>query len=85
MQFVFANHALDIDRRELRRGSDAIAVEPQVFDLLVYDAPTKFIQKCLFLHQAPFNEATLFGSQVCSQNLSVPLDVRPASELRRSF
>src|SRR6201992_63224 len=27
---------LDTDRRELRRGSQAIAVEPQVFDLLVY-------------------------------------------------
>jgi hypothetical protein len=36
LQFVFADHTLDIDRRELRRGSDAIAVEPQVFDLLVY-------------------------------------------------
>ena len=30
MQFVFVNHTLDIDRRELRRGSEAIAVEPQV-------------------------------------------------------
>ena len=36
MQFLFANHTLDTDRRELRRGSKAIAVEPQVFDLLVY-------------------------------------------------
>src|SRR5262249_1659054 len=36
MQFHFGNHVLDVDRRELRRGSDAIAVEPQVFDLLVY-------------------------------------------------
>ena len=27
---------LDTDRRELRRGSEPIAVEPQVFDLLVY-------------------------------------------------
>ncbi len=36
MQFSFSNHALDTDRRELRRGSDQIAVEPQVFDLLVY-------------------------------------------------
>jgi DNA-binding winged helix-turn-helix (wHTH) protein len=34
--FLFANHILDIDRRELRRGSEPIAVEPQVFDLLVY-------------------------------------------------
>ena len=36
MQFLFDNHALDTDRRELRRGSERIAVEPQVFDLLVY-------------------------------------------------
>ena len=36
MQFLFADHALDTDRRELRRGSEHIAVEPQVFDLLVY-------------------------------------------------
>jgi TolB-like protein len=36
VQFLFANHALDTDRRELRRGSELIAVEPQVFDLLVY-------------------------------------------------
>jgi DNA-binding winged helix-turn-helix (wHTH) protein len=27
---------LDTERRELRRGSQAIAVEPQVFDLLTY-------------------------------------------------
>jgi TolB-like protein len=36
MQFLFSDHTLDIDRRELRRGSEPIAVEPQVFDLLVY-------------------------------------------------
>ena len=36
MQFVFDNHMLDTDRRELRRGGEPIAVEPQVFDLLVY-------------------------------------------------
>ncbi len=36
MQFLFGDHALDSDRRELRRGSQAVAVEPQVFDLLVY-------------------------------------------------
>jgi TolB-like protein/Tfp pilus assembly protein PilF len=36
VQFRFDEHVLDVDRRELRRGSDAIAVEPQVFDLLVY-------------------------------------------------
>lgn len=36
MQFFFDDHTLDIDRRELRRGPAAIALEPQVFDLLVY-------------------------------------------------
>jgi TolB-like protein len=36
VQFLFANHTLDAGRRELRRGSELIAVEPQVFDLLVY-------------------------------------------------
>jgi DNA-binding winged helix-turn-helix (wHTH) protein len=35
VQFLFAGHTLDTDRRELRRGDDVIAVEPQVFDLLV--------------------------------------------------
>lgn len=36
MRFTFENHTLDVDRRELRRGSELVAVEPQVFDLLLY-------------------------------------------------
>src|SRR5947208_13007633 len=36
VQFLFADHTLDTDRRELRRSGAAIAVEPQVFDLLTY-------------------------------------------------
>ena len=36
MQFVFGDCVLDSDRRELSRGSEAIAVGPQVFDLLVH-------------------------------------------------
>lgn len=36
MQYRFAGHVLDVDRRELRRGSEAITLEPQVFDLLVH-------------------------------------------------
>jgi len=36
LEFVFGDHLLDIDRRELRRGAELIAIEPQVFDLLVY-------------------------------------------------
>jgi DNA-binding winged helix-turn-helix (wHTH) protein len=41
MQFLFFDHVLDIDQRELRRGAEAIAVEPQVFDLLVYLAQNR--------------------------------------------
>ena len=36
VQFVFGDHVLDVARRELKRGGEAIAVEPQVFDLLIY-------------------------------------------------
>ena len=36
MQLVFSAYTLDTDRRELRLGSECIAVEPQVFDLLFY-------------------------------------------------
>ena len=36
MQFRFENYVVDVDRRELRSGSVVVAVEPQVFDLLIY-------------------------------------------------
>jgi TolB-like protein len=36
VQFLFNDQVLDVGRRELRRGAEPIAVEPQVFDLLVY-------------------------------------------------
>src|SRR4051812_8543500 len=36
VQFCFSDQVLDVSRRELRRGREAVAVEPQVFDLLVY-------------------------------------------------
>src|SRR5262249_61639682 len=36
VQFFFENHILDANRRELRRGSQLIELEPQVFDLLLY-------------------------------------------------
>ena len=36
VQFSFGDYALDIDRRELRRGSELVPIGPQVFDLLVY-------------------------------------------------
>ena len=36
MQFSFNGYMLNTDRRELSCGSEPIAVEPQVFDLLAY-------------------------------------------------
>ena len=36
MQFVFGECVLDTGRRELSRGSEPIAVGPQVFDLLIH-------------------------------------------------
>jgi TolB-like protein len=36
VEFRFSDHTLDVERRELRRGYDLVAIEPQVFDLLVY-------------------------------------------------
>ncbi len=35
MQFIFSDHVLDTNTRELRQGARPVAVEPQVFDLLV--------------------------------------------------
>jgi len=36
LRFLFEDCVLDTDRRELRRGADAVSVTPQVFDLLDY-------------------------------------------------
>ena len=36
VSFVFAGHAIDLRRQELRRAGQIIHVEPQVFDLLVH-------------------------------------------------
>jgi TolB-like protein/Tfp pilus assembly protein PilF len=36
VRYEFRGHSLDVDRRELRRAGEHIAIEPQVFDLIVY-------------------------------------------------
>ena len=36
MQFVFGDHVLDIERRELHRGGKPVPIGPQVLDLLLY-------------------------------------------------
>jgi DNA-binding winged helix-turn-helix (wHTH) protein len=37
--FAFGDSVLDVERRELRRDGEPVALEPQVFDLLVYLGP----------------------------------------------
>lgn len=36
LRYLFDDCALDMDRRELHRGAEQVAIEPQVFDLLVH-------------------------------------------------
>lgn len=36
MQLAFGEYVLDSERRELRRGTNQVALEPQVFDVLLY-------------------------------------------------
>src|SRR6266581_2062365 len=36
VRFLFGDHALDTDRRELTRGSEQVSLGPQVFDVLAY-------------------------------------------------
>ena len=36
MPFVFEDYRLDAERRELKRGSELVAVGPKVFDLLLF-------------------------------------------------
>jgi DNA-binding winged helix-turn-helix (wHTH) protein len=36
MLYLFENHVLDSECRELRRGTVPVAIEPKVFDLLAY-------------------------------------------------
>lgn len=50
VKYRFTNHVLDTDRREFLRGSEAVAVEPQVFDLLVHlvdRPPINCLHRCL--------------------------------------
>ena len=47
MRLRFDDYILDVARREMWRGSEPIAVEPQVFDLLIYlvQHPERVISK----------------------------------------
>ncbi len=63
MQFVFDNHTLDTDRRELRRGAEPIAVEPQVFDLLVY-----LVRNCDRVVSKDDLVASIWGGRIVSES-----------------
>jgi TolB-like protein/Tfp pilus assembly protein PilF len=63
VQFVFDNHTLDTDRRELRRGAEPIAVEPQVFDLLVY-----LVRNCDRVVSKDDLVASIWGGRIVSES-----------------
>jgi TolB-like protein len=63
VQFLFADHTLDTDRRELRRGCEPIAVEPQVFDLLVY-----LVQNCDRVVSKDDLIASVWGGRIVSDS-----------------
>ena len=63
MQFRFADHTLDTDTRELRRGAAPIAVEPQVFDLLVY-----LVQNCERVVSKDDLIASVWGGRIVSNS-----------------
>jgi TolB-like protein len=63
VKFLFADQILDTDRRELRRGSELIAVEPQVFDLLVY-----LVQNCDRVVSKDDLIASVWGGRIVSDS-----------------
>ena len=63
MLLLFADHMLDTDRRELRRGSEPIAVEPQVFDLLLY-----LLQNCDRVASKGDLIASIWGGRIVSDS-----------------
>jgi TolB-like protein len=63
VQFLFANHVLDTDRRELLRDSEPVAIEPQVFDLLVY-----LVQNCDRLVSKSDLIASVWGGRIVADS-----------------
>jgi DNA-binding winged helix-turn-helix (wHTH) protein len=63
VQFFFNNHTLNTETRELRRGSEPVAVEPQVFDLLVL-----LIENCDRVLSKDDLIASVWGGRVVSDS-----------------
>jgi len=66
LRYVFEDCVLDTGRRELRRKAGLVAVEPQVFDLLVYLARNHgrvlthaMIRTALSIEDSPAGQARL--------------------------
>jgi DNA-binding winged helix-turn-helix (wHTH) protein len=77
LRYLFEDVALDLDRRELWRGTTPVAIEPQVFDLLVHliQHRDRVVSKDELLesvwHGRAISESALF-------NRSTPRGVRSA-------
>src|SRR5579883_2314902 len=63
VKYVFADHTLDTDRHELHRGSEFVAVEPQVFDLLTY-----LLQNCDRVVTKDDLIASVWGGRIVSES-----------------
>jgi TolB-like protein len=63
VQYLFDGHILDTDRRELYRGSEPVAVEPQVFDLLVC-----LVQRCDRVVSKDDLIASVWGGRIVSDS-----------------
>ena len=55
MRYRFSDYVLDIDRRELTRGSERVPIGPQVFDLLVHLVANRGSQPLVSLHLYGFS------------------------------
>jgi len=61
VQFFFADHRLDSDRRELHCGSTQVSVQPQVFDLLLH-----LVQNCDRVVSKDDLIASVWGGRIVS-------------------
>jgi len=82
MQFHFADHVLNVARRELRRRGEAVTLEPQVFDLLIYLPYVGLAYAHLFAGN--FVEAASAASRASAANprFSVPRYLHAAALVR---
>ena len=73
--YLFDNCALDTSQRELRRGGDAIPLQPQVFDLLEYliRHRDRVVTKDDLI-------GAIWGGRIVANRPAPPASTRPARE-----